>query len=222
MAERNADDSRPQIPRVTRRGFLKGAGVAAGTALLEGGLAAHADAQELATEAKVLGPGPVPISFTLNGHPMTLSIDPGTTLAEVLRLHLGLTGTKVGCDRGACSACTVWINGQVASSCMTLALDIRDAKVTTIEGLSDGERLHPVQQAFIEHDALQCGFCTPGMIMSCAALVDRKGDKCTIDDVKGAISGHLCRCGTYPNIFAATAAAASNAPKAEDGKAGAQ
>ena len=147
------------------------------------------------------------LSLTVNGRRCTVHVDPATTLVEVLRDELGLTGTKIGCERGACSACTVWIDGEVAASCMTFALDARDKQVTTIEGLAQGEQLHPVQQAFVEHDALQCGFCTPGMVMSCAALVDHNPG-CTLDDVKAAISGHLCRCGTYPNIFAATLSAA--------------
>lgn len=155
------------------------------------------------------GPEPQPLSLQVNGEVRTALADPATTLVEFLRDALGLTGTKIGCDRGACSACTVWIDGEVAASCMTLALDARDRSITTIEGLSRDGELHPVQRAFIEHDALQCGFCTPGMVMSCARLVD-KNPACTLEDVKTAISGHLCRCGTYPNIFKATLAAASD------------
>ena len=157
--------------------------------------------------APVVGPDALPLTLHVNGQTVTVLVDPATTLVQVLREALGLTGTKIGCDRGACSACTVWLDGEVASSCMTLALDARHRRITTIEGLADGDTLHPVQQAFIEHDAMQCGFCTPGMVMSCAALVDRVPD-CTLDDVKAAVSGHLCRCGTYPNVFAATLAAA--------------
>src|SRR6516164_8635651 len=156
----------------------------------------------------VLGPGPVLLALSVNDREATVLVDPATTLVQVIRDQLGLTGTKIGCDRGACSACTVWLDGEVASSCMTLALDVRGRRVTTIEGLAQDGSLHPVQQAFVEHDAMQCGFCTPGMVMSCAALVDRKPD-CTLDDVKAAIAGHLCRCGTYPNIFQATLSAAS-------------
>ncbi len=161
------------------------------------------------------GPEPQPLSLFINGEVRTALADPATTLVEFLRDSLGLTGTKIGCDRGACSACTVWIDGEVAASCMTLALDVRERSITTIEGLSREGKLHPVQREFIEHDALQCGFCTPGMVMSCAQLVDRNPN-CTLEDVKTAISGHLCRCGTYPNIFKATlaAAAATRASKA--------
>jgi aerobic-type carbon monoxide dehydrogenase small subunit (CoxS/CutS family) len=164
----------------------------------------------------VLGPRAVPVSLTVNGRGVSVRVDPATTLVEVLRYDLGLTGTKIGCDRGACSACTVWLDGEPASSCMTLILDARGRTITTIEGLADGDKLHPVQQAFVEHDALQCGFCTPGMVMSCAALLNRKPDA-DLDDIKSAVSGHLCRCGTYPNIFKATLAAAGAVAK---GKAG--
>lgn len=158
--------------------------------------------------ARVIGPDALVLTLQVNGRPVRVTVDPGTTLVQVLRDQLGLTGTKIGCDRGACSACTVWLDGDVASSCMTLALDARGRSITTIEGLAYGDTLHPVQQAFIEHDAMQCGFCTPGMVMSCAALVDRHPD-CTLEDVKAAVSGHLCRCGTYPNVFEATLAAAA-------------
>jgi len=158
-------------------------------------------------DRRVIGPGLAPLTMTVNGRAVAVHVDPGTTLVEVLRDTLQLTGTKIGCDRGACSACTVWLDDQPVASCMTLAFDARDRRVTTIEGLADGDTLHPVQQAFIDHDAMQCGFCTPGMVMSCAALVDRQPE-CTLDDVKAAVSGHLCRCGTYPNVFAATLAAA--------------
>jgi xanthine dehydrogenase YagT iron-sulfur-binding subunit len=197
---------------LSRRELLKGAGVSAmGTVLADSGLMGLASATE-AGGARVLGPGAVPLSLIVNGQPRSLRVDPATTLVEALRLELGLTGTKVGCDRGACSACTVWVDGEVAASCMTFALDVQGRKITTIEGLADGDRLHPVQAAFVEHDALQCGFCTPGMVMTCAALVEHN-PKPTIEDVKSAVSGNLCRCGTYPNVFKATLAAAHDAPR---------
>lgn len=165
-----------------------------------------------------VGPEPLSLSLRVNGEVRTALADPATTLVEFLRDALGLTGTKIGCDRGACSACTVWIDGEVAASCMTLAFDVRDRNITTIEGLSPEGQLHPVQRAFIEHDALQCGFCTPGMVMSCAHLVNNN-PRCTLEDVKTAISGHLCRCGTYPNIFKATLAAAAAVRTDENGSA---
>ncbi len=197
---------------ISRRELLKGAGVSAvGAVLTDSGLLGLASASE-AGSARVLGPGAVPLSLTVNGQVRSLRVDPATTLVEALRLGLGLTGTKVGCDRGACSACTVWIDGEVVASCMTFALDVQGKKITTIEGLADGDRLHPVQAAFVEHDALQCGFCTPGMVMTCAALVEHN-PKPTLEDVKSAVSGNLCRCGTYPNVFKATMAAARGGPK---------
>jgi carbon-monoxide dehydrogenase small subunit/xanthine dehydrogenase YagT iron-sulfur-binding subunit len=161
-----------------------------------------------------MGPRAIELSLSINGAVHTVHADPAMTLVEVLRDSLGLVGTKIGCDRGACSACTVWVDGQVIASCMTLAFDVRGKQITTIEGLASNGQLHPVQQAFIENDALQCGFCTPGMVMSCAHLVDHNPN-CTLDDVKTAISGHLCRCGTYPNIFKATLAAAKTVREAK-------
>ncbi len=198
------DDSIPKPPlsNLSRRAFFKGAGASALSVTV-----AQSTAEAATASPPVLGPAPSPLSLSINGRTVSVQVDPATTLAELLRNHLGMTGTKIGCDRGACSACTVWLDGEVAASCMTLALDARGRKVTTIEGLAQGDELHPVQRAFVENDALQCGFCTPGMVMSCAALVERN-PKCTLDDVKQAVSGHLCRCGTYPNVFKATLAAA--------------
>jgi xanthine dehydrogenase YagT iron-sulfur-binding subunit len=157
----------------------------------------------------VLLPGsqPVTIRLNVNGVVLTAHIAPSMTLAEVLRGPLGLTGTKIACNRGACSACTVWLDGLPICACMMLAVDVGARNVTTIEGLAEGEKLHPVQQAFIDHDALQCGYCTPGMIMSCAALL-RRSPEPNPDEVRAAISGHYCRCGTYPHVIAATLAAA--------------
>jgi aerobic-type carbon monoxide dehydrogenase small subunit (CoxS/CutS family) len=157
--------------------------------------------------SRTIGPGAVPITLRVNGSERSLTIESRTTLAEALRGPLGLTGTKIGCDRGACSACTVLLDGQPVCSCMMLAVDVGHCAVTTIEGLAQGDTLHPVQQAFIDHDALQCGYCTPGMVLSCAALIARNPHP-GADDVKVAISGHYCRCGTYPHVIAATLAAA--------------
>ncbi len=193
---------------VSRRSFLKGAGLsAAGAAVLQSGLAATEAAVEAVRDSRVIGPGAVAIALMVNGVRRTLSVEPRTTLAEALRNQLELTGTKIGCDRGACGACTVWLDGVPVSSCMTLAIDVGGREVTTIEGLAKEGRLHPVQEAFVANDAMQCGFCTPGMVMSCVALVDRVQDP-TREDVQVATSGNLCRCGTYPKIFDATLAAA--------------
>jgi xanthine dehydrogenase YagT iron-sulfur-binding subunit len=132
---------------------------------------AQAETSENST-ASTVGPEAVAITLQINGAARPLRVEPRMTLAEALRGPLGLTGTKIACNRGACSACTVWLDGSPICSCMMLAIDVGARRVTTIEGLAQGDTLHPVQQAFIEHDALQCGFCTPGMVMSCAALLE--------------------------------------------------
>jgi xanthine dehydrogenase YagT iron-sulfur-binding subunit len=195
---------------LSRRGFLKGAGVtAAGAAIVESGLGALAEAQEQKAAAKVVS-GMTTVTLNINGAAKKLQIEPRTTLAEALRVNLDMTGTKIVCDRGACGGCTVWIDGKPHNSCMTLAIDTVGRQITTIEGLAHGDMLHPVQEQFIEHDAMQCGFCTPGMIMSCAALLQNNKNP-TLDDVKAATSGNICRCGTYPKVFDAVLAAAKQA-----------
>jgi xanthine dehydrogenase YagT iron-sulfur-binding subunit len=185
---------------VSRRGFLKGLSTTlAATAVGAGAEAAEAAGQ--AGSAQTLS-GMVPVSLTVNGKPATARVDLRRTLLEMLRTDLDLTGAKQVCDRGTCGACTVILNGKTVYSCMTLAIDAEGAKVETVEGLEKGGKLHPVQEAFVKHDALQCGFCTPGMIMSCKALLD-KNPKPTLDQIKEGCSGNLCRCGTYPHIFSA-------------------
>ena len=167
-------------------------------------LRAHAGSDPEATAA---GPGSMAMELTVNGTARALQVEPRTTLAEALRGPLGLSGTKIACNRGACSACTVLLDGVPVCSCMVLAIDVGPRRVTTIEGLARGDVLHPLQAAFIAHDALQCGFCTPGMLLSGAALLEqmRYPDAA---DVRNAISGHVCRCGTYPHVVAATLAVA--------------
>jgi xanthine dehydrogenase YagT iron-sulfur-binding subunit len=199
----------PDTPKieVSRRGFLKGAGLTAATTVIDSASALARDAREAAQGDRSVGPGAVPVKLHVNGQEHTVNVEPRYTLAETLRDHLGLTGTKVVCDRGSCSACTVWVDGTPALACMTLAIDAAGRKITTIEGLAHGNEMHPVQAAFVKHDALQCGFCTPGMVMSCAALLQRNANP-TLADVKHAVSGNLCRCGTYPKVFVATLDAA--------------
>lgn len=197
---------------VSRRGFLKGAGLTAATTVLDTASALAHDAHEAAKSGAALGPAAVPIKLHINGQEHAVMVEPRYTLAETLRDQLNLTGTKVVCDRGSCSACTIWVDSTPQLACMTLAIDAVGHKITTIEGLSRGDELHPIQAAFIKHDALQCGFCTPGMAMSCAALLERN-PKPTLADVKHAVSGNLCRCGTYPKVFAATLDVAQNGSK---------
>jgi xanthine dehydrogenase YagT iron-sulfur-binding subunit len=190
--------------RVSRRSLFLGVGAAAAiTPVLDG----YEPPRAPPAATGVSGPGAVGVVLRVNGAETRVAVEPRQTLADVLRFELGLTGTKVGCDRGACSACTVLADGTPVLACTTFALDAVGREITTIEGLARGGQLHPVQEAFIEHDAMQCGFCTQGMVMSCAALLSRKRGV-TVDDVRAATSGNLCRCGTYHDVFDATLAAA--------------
>jgi xanthine dehydrogenase YagT iron-sulfur-binding subunit len=146
--------------------------------------------------------GTTAISLVLNGTPVKLEVAPWTTLLDALREYVGLTGTKKGCDHGQCGACTVLVDGRRINSCLTLAIMKDGATVTTIEGLSDSGVLHPIQQAFIDHDAFQCGYCTPGQICSAVGLM-KEGRARTADDIRELMSGNICRCGAYLNIVAA-------------------
>jgi xanthine dehydrogenase YagT iron-sulfur-binding subunit len=202
--KRAKDDGDDDRARLSRRGFLFGAPLVAAAA--PGCLPAETAE---GSGGPVVGPGPVAVALRVNGKEHAVQVEPRRTLASVLRDDLGMTGTKVVCDRGSCSACTVWLDGTPVVSCLTFVLDAAGHDVTTIEGLARGEELHPVQAAFIEHDAMQCGFCTPGMVMTVAALLVRN-PRPSVDDVRLATSGNLCRCGAYPNIFSAALAAASS------------
>jgi aerobic-type carbon monoxide dehydrogenase small subunit (CoxS/CutS family) len=142
------------------------------------------------------------VSFRLNGDDRTLAVEPRRTLLDALRVDLSLTGTKKVCDMGDCGACTVLLDGRAVYSCLTLAVDCEDREVTTIEGLAHGNDLDPVQQAFVEADAYQCGFCTPGQIMSVTALLSEQQAP-SEDEIRRAVSGNLCRCGAYQNIVRA-------------------
>jgi xanthine dehydrogenase YagT iron-sulfur-binding subunit len=145
------------------------------------------------------GVGTVPTTLTVNGQPMRLHVEPWTTLLDLLRDHLDLTGSKKGCDHGQCGACTVLVDDQRCNSCLMLAVMQDGKRVTTIEGLAGGGELHPLQQAFIDHDAYQCGYCTPGQICSAVGLIN-EGRAKTTAEVKELMSGNVCRCGAYPGI----------------------
>jgi xanthine dehydrogenase YagT iron-sulfur-binding subunit len=147
-------------------------------------------------------PEKIPIRLTVNGVEMQLKLAPWTTLLDALRDHLDLTGTKKGCDHGQCGACTVLVDGRRINSCLTLAVMKDGTSVTTIEGLATDGALHPLQQAFIDHDAFQCGYCTPGQICSGAGLI-AEGKAKSADEIRELMSGNICRCGAYPNIVAA-------------------
>jgi xanthine dehydrogenase YagT iron-sulfur-binding subunit len=160
------------------------------------------DAMSSSPASHPLGMAKIPVSFTLNGAATTVELAPWTTLLDALRDHLGLTGTKKGCDHGQCGACTVLVDGQRINSCLTLAVMKDGAAIRTVEGLAEDGRLHPMQDAFIEYDAFQCGYCTPGQLCSAVGLM-AEGHARTADEIREAMSGNLCRCGAYPNIVEA-------------------
>ena len=190
--------------QISRRSFLKGLGVtSAGAAVLDNTIIASQfqKAGILKDEAIIPAKG-TSILLTINGKKEKVFVEPRTTLAEAIRIKLELTGTKLGCERGACGACTVIIDGKPINSCMTFAIDAEGKEITTIEGLDNDNKLSDLQESFIEHDALQCGFCTSGIIMSSDALL-KSNPSPSEDEIKDAISGNICRCGTYPKVFEA-------------------
>jgi len=196
-------ESKSSPPDFNRRGFM---GAAAATAAAP--MVARA-AGIAGTPAAAADPSPpVALSLTINDTPKSLTIDPRTTLLDALREHIGLTGSKKGCDHGQCGACTVMIDGRRVLSCLTLALAAQGQQITTIEGLAKDGKLHPMQQAFVDQDAFQCGYCTPGQILSGIACV-REGHAGSDDDIREYMSGNICRCAAYPNIVAAVKQAAS-------------
>lgn len=152
-----------------------------------------------------------PIRVVVNGEPCAGSVEPPKTLLDFLREDLGLTGTKKGCDNGECGACTVLLNGRPVNACLVLAVEADGQEVLTIEGLADGARLHPLQQAFIQHGAVQCGYCSPGMILTAKALLDENPRPSEVE-VKKAIAGNLCRCGTYNKVVRAVLSVVENKP----------
>ena len=195
----------PTRTDLTRREFVAtGAGVAVAAA--SGVTISPRSAATATTDAAVTASdaSAVRLKLEVNGKTHDLSLDPRTTLLDALREQLSLGGTKKGCDHGQCGACTVHVDGQRVLSCLTLAATLDGRRVATIEGLASGDQLHPVQQAFIEHDALQCGYCTPGQIMSAVACI-REGRARTEAEIAEQMSGNLCRCGAYPNICRAVA-----------------
>lgn len=197
------DRERPPSDRngISRRSLFQLAGLAAASAAVA---ETSAMAQD---EAALPADGPVPVRLTVNGVAHEMTVDVRQSLLDVLRERLDLTGTKKGCNQGACGACTVLVEGQRIVSCLTLAAMHDGARIETIEGLEKNGELHPLQQAFVEHEGLQCGFCTPGQIMSGLGCI-AEGHAGSAEDVKFWMSGNICRCGAYPGIVAAVADAA--------------
>lgn len=187
---------------ISRRGFLKGVGGTVITTAAIGGAAAAPATSATQTGAPKTLKGIVKIELDVNGARRTVEVEPRTTLLSALRDRMQVTGPKEVCNVGTCGACTVLVDGKSQLSCLTLAVDARDRAITTVEGLLQGDDLGPVQAAFVEKDALMCGFCTPGFVMSAEALL-RENPKPTPDEIRAGVSGNLCRCGTYPKIFEA-------------------
>ena len=182
-------------PDVSRRDFLKTVGVAAAVTS-----AVNASAEQAGPAA--IGPGEVAITLTINGRRHQLQVEPRVTLLDAMRTRLDITGQKRVCDRGACGACTVIIDGRTYYSCSMLAIEAQGRNIRTVEGLASGSTLHPVQQAFCDHDGLMCGFCTPGFVMSTVALLE-KNPKPTKEQARKALDGNICRCGTYTRVIEA-------------------
>jgi len=160
------------------------------------------DLEPRVAAAAIRGPHATPVALTVNGDTRIVELEPRTSLLDALREDLHLTGSKKGCDQGTCGACTVWVDGRRVLACLTLAVTCEGRTVTTIEGLARDGELHPMQRAFIEHDALQCGYCTPGQIMSAVKVLE-EGNAATDDEIAEFMSGNVCRCAAYPNIRAA-------------------
>jgi len=192
------DDTKP-VSGINRRTLMTASiSAAAAVPLMRSGIA---EAKPSPAEATAKS-GNVAVTMTINGQRREFSVDVRTTLLDALRDHVGLTGTKKGCDHGQCGACTVHVDGQRQLSCMSLAVMNQGREITTIEGLATATGIHPMQQAFVDHDALQCGYCTPGQIMAAIGCV-KEGHAATPDDIREYMSGNLCRCAAYPNIVAA-------------------
>jgi xanthine dehydrogenase YagT iron-sulfur-binding subunit len=182
---------------VSRRDFLKISGVSAAAPLVS-----HASALVLEDQVAEHGPGKVPVALNVNGKTLNAQLEPRVTLLDALRDRFELTGAKRVCDRGTCGACTILMDGKAVYSCSILAIDAQGRQITTIEGLGEPGNLHPIQQAFVDNDAQQCGFCTPGFVMATKAFLDQH-PHATADEVKTGMGGNFCRCGTYAGIKAA-------------------
>jgi len=209
ISRKEPDVSQPDVPKkragVSRRGFIRGVGIGGG-ALGTGVLEKEASAEPQAS-GRSAGPGAVPITLKINGKTHNVNLEPRATLLDALRHHLELTGAKRVCDRGTCGACTVILSGKVVYSCSVLAIDAQGKEIQTIEGLSSSGKPHPVSTAFVNHDAQQCGYCTPGFVMAAKGFLDKNPNP-TYDQVEKGLGGNLCRCGTYVGVRKAVLEAA--------------
>jgi xanthine dehydrogenase YagT iron-sulfur-binding subunit len=192
-------DDKPGGFAVTRRDFLKSAGV---VSAVTAAASPELEAQTAVGGSAGVGPGEVPITLTVNGKRVDLRIEPRVTLLDALRMRADQTGNKRGCDRGACGACTMIVDGRPIYSCSTLAIEVQGKEIRNVDGLANGDTLHPVQQAFCDKDALMCGFCTPGFIMASVALLE-KNPTPTPEQIRRGLDGNICRCGTFSRIFEA-------------------
>lgn len=208
-----SDATPPARSGLSRRSFIQTmSATAAATSVQAAATAAVAEVRRAAKDdVPIIGPGATEVTLKVNGKALKTSIEPATTLLETLRVHLNLTGSKEICDRGSCGGCSVMVDGKLTVSCMMLASDAIGAEITTVEGLAKDETLDAIQTAFIKHDALQCGYCTPGLLMASRALLNTN-PKPSLDDIKHALSGNICRCGTYTNIFNAILDASGQPP----------
>jgi xanthine dehydrogenase YagT iron-sulfur-binding subunit len=189
---------------LSRRDFLKITGASAAAPLVAGAAAIALEPQQ---ESELMGPGKVPVSLNINGKKYNAQLEPRVTLLDALRDQFELTGAKRVCDRGTCGACTVLMDEKTVYSCSILAIDAQSKAITTVEGLGQPGKLHPVQQAFVDNDAQQCGFCTPGFVVACKAFLDEHPSP-TLEQIKHGLGGNFCRCGTYAGIRAAVMQAA--------------
>jgi xanthine dehydrogenase YagT iron-sulfur-binding subunit len=199
MIDRESDTGPDHFGQPTRRQIMASAAAVPMAMGLPYSTTAQAQAQSQASGG---AGGAVAASLTVNGTRHALNLDPRTSLLDLLREHLDLTGTKKGCDHGQCGACTVLVDGRRINSCLTFAVMLDGASITTVEGLARNGSLHPLQQAFVDHDAFQCGYCTPGQLCSAAGLM-AEGRAKTADEIRELMSGNICRCGAYPNIVKA-------------------
>jgi len=199
MAPKDEFPEKPERFSVSRRNFLKTAGVGSLATAVTTVAVPEVEAQ---TGPAVIGPGELPVSLMVNGKRVDLRIEPRVTLLNALRNRADLTGNKRVCDRGACGACTMIVDGRTVYSCSTLAIEVQGKQIRTVDGLANGNTLHPVQQAFVDTDGLMCGFCTPGFVMATVALLERTPNP-TVEQAKKGLDGNICRCGTFVRILEA-------------------